>query len=226
MPMTVQPVLSLFRTLLLAALSALFATAPALAQSCSFDGQLQTDPETLANSGPVQGPPDAELLLIEFFDPNCPHCQRFHPVMQQVMETYGEQVRYYKKPLPLGDYSIDQIRAILIAQQRGKYYDMVEAQLESPHAGRGGMTRNQLVHLGEEIGLDPDWFRGQLADSSKMRMEVRRLTFEARKAGIQSIPTLAIGRKAVIGPRSAECINRLIEQKLGGEPEAPSSKNQ
>jgi len=196
---------------------------PAAAQSCSFDGQIQTDPERLANSGPVQGPPDADLLLIEFFDPNCPHCQRFHPVMEEVMQTYGEQVRYYKKPLPLGPYSIDQIRGILIAQQKGKYYEMVEAQLESPHAGKGGMTTDQLVALAGDIGIQSDWFREQLADSSHMRMEVRRLQYEAQQAGIQNTPTLAIGRKALVGPRSADCVGRLIEQEITSRSETDTS---
>lgn len=197
----------------------LLVSGPAAAQSCSFDGQIQVNPEQLAEEGAVQGNPEADLLLVEFFDPNCPHCRRFHPVMKQVMEAHGDQIRLYKHPLPLGQFSINQIRGLLLAQQKGAYYEMVDAQLTSPHAGKDGMTIDQVVALAEDIGLDPDWMREQLNDSSVMRSQVQRLMYNAQKAGIRSTPTLAVGRKAVVGPRSADCIGRLVEQELKGQSE-------
>lgn len=78
---------------------------PVQTQQCSFSGRLDVNPETLADSEPVQGNPEADLLLVEFFDPNRPPCQRFKPVMDQVMSTYGDRVRYYKQPVPLWQFS-------------------------------------------------------------------------------------------------------------------------
>jgi protein-disulfide isomerase len=197
---------------LLAVAAGLLTAGPALAQSCGFNGQLNMSPETLAESEPVQGNAEADLLLVEFFDPNCPHCQDFGPVMKQVMEQYGDQVRYYKQPVPLWQFSRPQIRAILLAKQQGKYYDMIDAQLASPYAGKGGMTTDQLVSLSEEIGINGDWMREKLT-SGAMQSAVNRLPYEARKAGVRSTPTLAIGRK-IVGNRSAGCIGQLIEQEL------------
>jgi len=207
---------------LLAIVAGLLSAGPALAQSCGFNGQLQMNPEQLAESEPVQGNVDADLLLVEFFDPNCPHCQDFKPVMDQVMEQYGDRVRYYKQPVPLWQFSRPQIRAILLAKQQGKYYDMIDAQLTSPNAGRGGMTTDQLVSLAEGIGMDPDWMREKL-NSGDMQAAVNRLPYEARKAGVQSTPTLAIGRK-VVGNRSAACIGQLIERELSASAEAASGR--
>ncbi|MFO8099152.1 MAG: thioredoxin domain-containing protein [Salinibacter sp.] len=198
----------------------LFSAGPALAQSCGFNGQLQMNPEQLAESEPVQGDAEADLVLVEFFDPNCPHCQDFLPVMDQVMEQYGDQVRYYKQPVPLWEFSRPQVRAILLAKQQGKYYDMIDAQLQSPHAGKGGMTTDQIVALSEEIGIDGDWMEEKLSSGARQEA-VNRLPYEARKAGVQSTPTLAIGQK-VVGNRSADCIGQLIEQELSASAEAAS----
>ncbi|MFP4228889.1 MAG: DsbA family protein [Salinivenus sp.] len=198
----------------------LFVAGPAVAQSCGFDGQLQMNPESLAESEPVQGDSEADLLLVEFFDPNCPHCQDFLPVMDQVMEEYGDQVRYYKQPVPLWEFSRPQVRAILLAKQEGKYYDMIDAQLQSPHAGKGGMTTEQLVSLAEEIGIDGDWMQEKLEDGDRQEA-VNRLPYEARKAGVESTPTLAIGGK-IAGNRSADCIGQLIEQELSASAEDAS----
>jgi protein-disulfide isomerase len=190
------------------------------AQACSFNGTLNTNPEQLANGEPVQGNSDAEVLLTEFFDPNCPHCQRFKPVMDKVMAQYGDQVRYYKQPLPLWPFSRPQIQAMLLAKEKGKYYEMIDAQLTSPNAGRGGMTTDQIVGLAEDVGIDPDWMRSRLQSNAK-QAAVNRLPYEARQAGVNSTPTLAIGQK-VVSSRSPACIGRLIEQELSSQ-EATSS---
>jgi len=203
------------------AICLLMLPAAATAQSCSFDGTLDMDPEELAASEPVRGNPDASLLVTEFFDPNCPHCQAFHPVMQKVMEAHGNDIRFYMHPVPLWQYSSDQMRAMFIAKQKGKYYEMIDAQLESPHAGKGGMTTDQILAVADQIGLDAEWFQEQMEDPSVARTEVRRLQYEARKAGVESTPTVAIGRK-VVARRSADCIGQLIQRKLQ-ETEAATS---
>jgi protein-disulfide isomerase len=194
------------------ALSAGLDVSTAHAQGCSFNGTLNTNTEQLAKGEPVQGNPDADLLLTEFFDPNCPHCQRFKPVMDKVMAQYGDHVRYYKQPLPLWPFSRPQVQAMLLAKEKGKYYEMIDAQLTSPNAGQGGMTIDQIVNLAADVGIDSDWMRSRLQSNAK-QAAVNRLPYEARQAGVDSTPTLAIGQK-VVPSRSPACIGRLIEQEL------------
>ncbi len=192
---------------------AALSSSPASAQSsCSFEGELEVDPQELVSFGdPVLGNPSADVLLIEFFDPNCPHCQRFKPVMDQVMETYGDQVRYYKHPLPLWQYSVPQIQAILLAGERGKYYEMIDQQLENPST-QGGLSRSEVLSMAEDIGIDRAWLKQKLQNGAK-RDEVQRLAQQAREAGVDSTPTLAIGNK-IVGSRSAACIGQLIDQEV------------
>lgn len=213
---------SVLYSLLLLSLGTFLSVPSVHAQQCAFNGTLDVSANQLVtDSDPVQGASDADVLLVEFFDPNCPHCQDFKPVMDQVMETYGDRVRYYKQPVPLWQFSREQIRAMLIAKEKGKYYEMVDAQLESPYAGKGGLTTDQIVALAEDIGLDPDWMREQLASDAK-QSSVNRLPYEARKAGIESTPTLAIGDK-IVGNRSADCIGQLVEQELESSTETSAS---
>ncbi len=212
---------AVFSIVLMGVLGLVLLAPPVQAQQCGFSGTLNTNPETLAAEEPVQGNADADLLLVEFFDPNCPHCQKFKPVMDQVMSRYGDQVRYYKQPVPLWQFSRPQIQAMLLAEEKGKYYEMIDAQLQSPNAGQGGMTTDQLVAIAEEIDIDPDWMRSQLQSNAK-GSAVNRLPYEARKAGVDSTPTLAIGKK-VVGARSAECIGQLIEQETTSETSASQS---
>lgn len=205
---------SLFAACLLIMGGAALSASPVQAQECAFSGTLNTNPEKLATETTVQGNPDADLLMVEFFDPNCPHCQRFHPTIQSVMESYGDRVRLHMQPVPLWKFSLDQMRAMFIAKQKDKYNEMIHAQLTSPNAGKGGMTIDQLVAIAEDIGLDAEWFRTQFSNTSTMREEVRRLRHEARKSGISKTPTVTIGKK-IVSNQSADCIGQLIEQARG-----------
>lgn len=202
---------SLFASLCLCAL--LVALTPAWGQTqCSFDGQLDLNPlEIVSDSEPVLGNPSANVLLIEFFDPNCPHCQRLHSVMKKVVEEYGDRVRYYKHPVPVWQYSVQQIGAILLAKEKGKYYEMIDKQLESGQ--QGGLDIDRLVEMADEIGLSPEWMRKQL-NQKGLQKRVGQTSVVARKAGVQSTPTLAIGRDIVSSSQPTSCIGELIERKL------------
>ncbi|MFB6098482.1 MAG: DsbA family protein, partial [Salinibacter sp.] len=107
---------------------------PAVAQSrCSFKGKLKINPESIMlESDPVLGNPSADVLLVEFFDPNCTPCQRFDPIMEKVMEKYGDRIQFYMHPIPASQYSVRQIAAMLLAKEKGKYYEMIDLQLENP----------------------------------------------------------------------------------------------
>lgn len=194
---------------------------PALAQtSCSFAGELEVAPEAMMrDSDPVLGNSSADVLLIEFFDPNCSHCQRFHSVMKGVMEEYGDQVKYYKHPIPVWQYSVRQIEAMFLAREKGKYYEMIDQQMENPTDGE--MSVGSLARMADSIGIDPEWMRNQLNEHT-MQKEVGRTSFMARQAGVENTPTLAIEGKIVSPKQPTSCIGRLIEQTLQKEASSES----
>ena len=51
---------------------------------------------------PSRGNPDAPILIVEFSDFQCPYCARGADTMEQVLEKYGEDVRFVFKHFPLG----------------------------------------------------------------------------------------------------------------------------
>ena len=49
----------------------------------------------------VKGNKNAEVLLIEYSDFQCPYCQRFHPTTLQILEGYKDQVALVYRHFPL-----------------------------------------------------------------------------------------------------------------------------
>ena len=49
----------------------------------------------------IRGNKNAKLSLVEYSDLECPFCKRFHLTMQELMETYGDKIRWVYRHFPL-----------------------------------------------------------------------------------------------------------------------------
>jgi protein-disulfide isomerase len=55
----------------------------------------------VGSSDHIRGNANADVIVIEYSDFECPFCSRFHPTMQQVMDEYGDQVAWVYRHFPL-----------------------------------------------------------------------------------------------------------------------------
>ncbi|MBI4211428.1 MAG: thioredoxin domain-containing protein, partial [Deltaproteobacteria bacterium] len=57
--------------------------------------------EVAEGNSPSKGPENAPVKIIEFSDYECPFCGRARPTVNQIINTYGEKVRYTFRDFPL-----------------------------------------------------------------------------------------------------------------------------
>ena len=178
--------------------------------ACSWDTSM--NPVDLAAvlgpNDPSSGNPDASVTVVEFFDPNCPHCRTMHSIMEMVIEDHGDKAHFVYKPVALWEFSVPQIEALYAADEEGKFHEMLEGQFERQR--QGGLPINELQNIASQINMDPDAL-GEVFDNGRLRPLVMQQRMIASTVGLRGVPALMINGRFV-GTRTAECIGQLIEE--------------
>lgn len=160
----------------------------------------------------TKGSAESGVTVIEYFDPNCPHCKDFHEVMKKVVDAHREDVRFVFKPFPLRRSSLPEIQALYVAAQSGKFSEMLEAQYA--RQGRSGIGMSDLRAIAKEIGMDPDVLSDRV-EQNEYRDQVLQQRKRAVEIGVDSTPTVLVNGHFVQS-RSLECMNTFIEQAKAG----------
>lgn len=161
----------------------------------------------------IQGNPEAPVTLVEFFDPNCPHCKTVHPLMEAIAAKYPDKLRLVFKPVAIvGRHSIPQVTALHVAGEEGKFFEMMDLQFE--HQKPGGNSLDELRDFAEDIGLDGRDFQRRMR-SGQAANRTRRQTQIFRDLGMRGVPRLVLnGRVLASRSRSVACLSHFIEQAL------------
>ncbi|HXP29362.1 MAG TPA: Na+/H+ antiporter NhaA, partial [Solirubrobacteraceae bacterium] len=104
-----------------------------------------------------RGPDDALVTLVEYGDFECPFCGQAEPVIRELLASFGDDVRYVWRHLPLNDvHSSAQLaaEAVEAAAAQGSFWEMYEAFL----AHQDALTPQDITRIANDLGLDLDRF--------------------------------------------------------------------
>ncbi len=184
---------------------------------CRYDGSMPTFANTdqlVRDYDPIAGRRDAPVTIIEFLDPNCPHCKSLHPTMQQLLQRHPEKVRIVYKPVTLvggPSYSLEEVMALWLAEEEGRFEEMLESMFRALD-GSSGLTVDALVDLADDIGLDPGNFRSELM-SGRLINRSRNLLQAFNEMGFSGVPAVLIeGRVVHSNSRNLGCMSHFVEQ--------------
>jgi protein-disulfide isomerase len=149
----------------------------------------------LEEDDPAQGSPEAGVVLMEFFDFECPFCRRFHartyPRLKRDYIDTGK-LRFVVRDYPLGGHAQAHGAALAAncAARQDAYWPMFE-QLLANGKGLGEPLYGRLAHA---LALDPEAFDACRADPA-LAEEVDGDVRVAKGIGINGTPTFLIGRR-------------------------------
>jgi protein-disulfide isomerase len=139
----------------------------------------------------IKGNSDASVTLVEYSDLQCPACAAFQPVIAQLIEQYGEDLRFEYKhfPLPIHSFAVQAAVAAEAAGQQDMFFEYHDLLFENQPIWSGSQTPNTFfMQYATELGLDMDMFRRHM-NSSMLRDKVREELAEGRALQVTGTPT-------------------------------------
>ncbi|KKT89079.1 MAG: hypothetical protein UX26_C0024G0002 [Parcubacteria group bacterium GW2011_GWC1_45_9] len=185
---------------------------------------------SLGNIRPVSGDDhilgslSAPVKIVEYSDLECPFCKRFHPVMQQVLQTYGDKVAWVYRHLPLDNLhskARKEAEATECAAELGgnnAFWAYVDKVFEITPSNNG-LDLTLLPKISKEIGLDEAKFTACL-ESGKYASKIESDLEDAARAGARGTPySLILGTDdemgVIPGALPFEQVKLLIDGVLG-----------
>ncbi len=144
------------------------------------------------------GSPNAEIIITEYSDTECPFCKTHHETLHQIVDAYEGKVawKYVHYPLSIHPLAFDQARATECAYELGgnvafwNYLDYIFKI--TPSNNKLDMTLLPLI--AKEIGLNKNDFNACF-DSGKYKERIDADIAIAQEAGARGTPYAVITTK-------------------------------
>jgi protein-disulfide isomerase len=175
-----------------------------------------------------RGNKDAAVTLIEYSDYECPYCNRFHPVMLELMEKYGDKVNWVYRHFPLSFHPNAQklAEASECVAKYGsedafwKFSDAVFTAMNegSIYTGTGTtITDDTILRYASEAGANRNSVQTCLT-SAEMADKVKEQQNIAQEAGISGTPNTIIlskkGNQVIPAAYPIEDVEAMIDSLL------------
>jgi Na+/H+ antiporter NhaA len=156
----------------------------------------------------IRGAEDAPVTLVEYGDYECPYCGQAEEVVRELLSSFGDELRYVWRHLPLNDVhpsaQLAAEAAEAAAAQR-RFWPMHDTLL----AHQDELRPMHLRHYAEEIGLDLDRFREDL----RQREYAPRVADDVASAdasGVAGTPSFFINGKRHEGAYDVDTLSRAV----------------
>jgi protein-disulfide isomerase len=159
---------------------------------------------------PSKGNPSAPVTIVEFTDYQCPSCAKAKPVIEKLVQEYGDNVKLVVRSFPLAQHpnAYQAAEAAEAAFEQGKYWEYVTILMQNQSA----LETGKLKEYAAQVGIDRQKFEAAL-DSGKFAERVQRDIQDGISFGINSTPTLFVNGRQVTD-KSYEALKSAIEAAL------------
>jgi protein-disulfide isomerase len=156
----------------------------------------------------IRGAPDAPVTLLEYGDYECPYCGQAEEVVRELLSSFGDDLRYVWRHLPLTDVHPNAQLAAEAAEAagaQGAFWPMHDVLL----AHQDELRPMHLRHYAEELGLDIDRFREDL----RRREHLPRIAEDVSSADASEVagtPTFFINGRRHYGAYDAGALTAAV----------------
>ncbi len=161
---------------------------------------------------PFRGKTTAPVTVIMFTDFQCSACSATHPVLQEILKTYGDRIRFVVRDFPLTTIHENAYAAALAANAanaQGKFFEYTEIL----YGNQAKLDEASLIQYASQAGLNVKQFEADLK-SKKFAPDVEKDIADGKTLGISGTPTIYVNgvKVRVFSP---EGFRRAVDKALG-----------
>jgi Na+/H+ antiporter NhaA len=170
----------------------------------------------------VRGRQDAPVILLEYGDYECPYCGQAEMVVRELLDSFGDDLGYVWRHLPLSDVHPRAQMAAEAAEAagaQGKFWDMHDTLLSH----QDELLPMQIRRYAEEMGLDLERF----TDDMHRRTHAPRIARDVASAdvsGVSGTPTFFINGRRHQGAYDIATLTAEVRAARGPLSTGQSSK--
>jgi len=163
---------------------------------------------------PVLGPADAKVEIVEFFDPACETCRRFYPFVKEILAAEPERVRLVLRYAPFHQNSDYVVALLEAARMQGKYWETLEALLESQDAWvvHHTVQPQQAWMQVQNLGLDLERLQHDM-QSPEIAARIRQELADADTLKVMKTPEFFVNGKP-LPSFGFEQLQALVQEEL------------
>lgn len=143
----------------------------------------------------IKGNESAAVTLVEYSDFQCPACKQFVPHVDELVDSYGDQLSFEYRHFPLSQIHANALPAAIAAEaagQQGAFFPMHDMLFERQSEWAESVAPNRhFREYARELGLDVELFERHL-NSRIIRDAVEAEAAEALAAGYRGTPTFIL----------------------------------
>jgi protein-disulfide isomerase len=181
------------------------------AQIITLEGQKQM----LAKPGtPAVGGRNPDVIIVEYFDYNCPYCKNQVPVLQSLLAQDPKVAILYKEWPILGPVSVYAASSALAAGWQGKYLVAHDALIGGPRLAENDQVDGILQGAGVDMAVLK---KDRIAHAKEIAALLVRNDEEAHALTLEGTPGLVVGRQLVGGIADAAALKKLVASARQGK---------
>ena len=185
----------------------------------SPSGQPATLANAVSDSDWIKGNKDAEVVLVEYSDLQCPACAAYAPLVNTITEEFGDKIAFVYRHFPLPQHKQADLaaRAAEAAGKQGKFWEIIDLIFVNQTSwAEKSNARETFVSYAQLLNLDINRFEKDL-DSAELKKEVEN-DYLSGVAVVNYTPTFFLNGEKIKNPGSYDEFRNLILEKLNPTP--------
>jgi len=163
----------------------------------------------ITTDDPYLGGIDAQVVIVEFSDFQCPYCFQSFPIIRELVTLYGDQIKVIYRDFPLKDYSQKAAEAGECAHEQGKFWEMHDKLF----INQDDLRVLSLKQYASELGLNETIFN-ECLDSERYTAEVQEDLGDGLLAGVDGTPTFYINEREFQGSATVDDFKAVIDELI------------